>query len=95
MLDPSKNQEIKQLVLNTDVITMQCNVDENFEIFAYMDFNRKKFLTYTNNEVPFKLNVEKLAKKRLNIKDFWKEVQDVRFKVNFEKNEFILDYYLN
>jgi len=82
------------LVLNTDVITMQVNVGEDFEIFSYMDFNRKKFLTYTGDEVPFKLNVEKLAKKRLNIKDFWKEVNDVKFIVDFKKQEFTLNYYM-
>ena len=90
-----EKQVIKQIVLGTDVITMQCKVDDDFEIFAYMDFNRKKFLTYTNDEVPFKLNVEKLGKKKLNIKDFWKDVESVKFRIDFKTEEFILDYYMN
>jgi len=87
-------KEIMSLVLSTDVITMQAKVDDDFHIYSYMDFNRKKFLTYTGDEVPFKLNVEKLAKKRLSIKDFWANVIDVKFVVDFKKQEFTLNYYM-
>jgi len=89
------NRNILHLDLDINLINMQCTPDKDFTIYGYMDFNRKKFETYINNEVPLKLNVEKLAKKRLNIKNFWKEVQDVKFIVDFEKSEFILEYHLN
>jgi len=82
------------LPLNIDLITMQCKPEEDFEIYSYMDFNRKKIEVFVNDEVPIKINVDKIAKKRLNIKNFWNEVQDVKFKVDFAKDEFIVIYYI-
>ena len=82
------------LPLNIDLITMQCKPDDNFEIYSYMDFNRKKIEVFVNDEVPIKINVDKIAKKRLNIKNFWNEVQDVKFKVDFAKDELIVIYYI-
>jgi len=82
-----------QLDLDINLITMQCTPNDDFTIYGYMDFKRKKFETYINDEVKLKLNVEKLAKKRLNIKDFWEDVQDVKFHVDFTKSEFSVIYY--
>ena len=35
------------------------------------------------------------SKKKLNIKDFWKDVESVKFRIDFKTEEFILDYYMN
>jgi len=86
--------EIKSILLNIDVLTMQCKVDDDFHLYSYMDHNRKKFHTFYADEKVVKLNVEKLAKKRLGIKKFWEEVSDVRMYCDFGKEEFRLDYYL-
>ena len=82
------------LPLNIDLITMQCKPDDNFQIYSYIDFNRKKLEVYVNDEQPIKINIEKLAKKRLNIKNFWDKVQDVKFQVDFTKEEFAAIYYI-
>jgi hypothetical protein len=87
--------EIRTITLNSDVLSMQCNVTDDFHLYSYMDFNTKKFVTMYDDEKVVKLNVEKLAKKRLQISKFWEEVQDVRFEVDFQKEEFKLHYYLN
>ena len=54
------------------------------DLYAYMDFTKKKISVYYNDEKPLKLNIEKIAKKRLNVKDFWKDISDVRLLIDKE-----------
>ena len=43
-----------QLDLDINLITMQCTPNDDFTIYGYMDFKRKKFETYINDEVKLK-----------------------------------------
>ena len=51
------------------------------EIYCYRDFNRKKTEVFINDEIPIKLNIEKIAKKRLGIENYWKDVKDIFLKI--------------
>lgn len=79
------------LILNIDVITMQVDKPEN--LYMYMDYNNKKVSVFIDDEIPVKINIEKLAKKRLNIKDFWTDIIDVTLRPDYEKRELLIRYF--
>ena len=83
--------ETKELIIGIDTIQMQSK-EKIDQIYMYRDFNRKKTDVFINDEVPVKLNIEKLAKKRLNIKDYWNDVLDVFLKI--ENNNLKIIYEL-
>jgi len=87
-------ENVKTLTLDSKIITDQCIVDEDFQLYSYMDHNTKTFKTFYNDELPIKLNIEKIAKKKMNIKNFFKEVDDVRMKLNLEAEKLYLDFYI-
>ena len=62
------------------------------DLYIYMDFLRKKVTVFYNEEKPVKLNIEKLAKKRLGIKNFWVEVRDVKFSISKDKETLEINY---
>lgn len=73
--------------------TINMQLDEPLtDLYIYMDFNSKRILPFYNNEKRLKLNIEKLAKKRLQIKNFWQEVQDVRFVISKDKETLEIHY---
>jgi hypothetical protein len=70
----------KELQLNLDTVEIQTN-EPITDLYLYRDFNRRKTTVYVNDEIPVKLNVEKLAKKRLGIKNYWNDVIDIKLKI--------------
>ena len=76
---------VKSIDIDINTIQMQLN-EPLTDLYIYRDFNRKKTTVYANDEIPIKLNIEKLAKRRINIKDYWNEVLDVGFQIDKKSN---------
>ncbi len=78
-------------VLSLDLSTIAAQTTEPIEdIYVYMDHVHKRVLVHYNDEKALKLNIVKLGLKRLNIKDFWNEIIDV--KITISDNFVVLTY---
>ena len=85
-INPTKHIDI-------DINTIQMQLDEPLtDLYIYRDFNRRKTTVYANDEIPVKLNIEKLAKRRLNITDYWNDILDVGFKIDKNTNTLRIIY---
>ena len=79
--------------IDIDINTIQMQLDEPLtDLYIYRDFNRMKTVVYANDEIPIKLNIEKLAKRRLDIKDYWNDILDVGFQIDKNTNTLRIVY---
>ena len=81
------------LTLQIPMSTINMQLQEPLtDLYLYMDFIHQKVMVFYNEERKINLNIEKLAKKRLNIKKFWQEIRDVKLKITKDKETLEIIY---